>query len=113
MERTTIEAGSGKSYIQIPSEWLRRSLLEGGEKLQVLIEVVRKIERFDFEYVVYPGLVAAREAREAQALADAFPKEAHAPPRVVHTHIFATIKKKLRERGVLPYCISCGKQQTP
>ena len=104
MELTTIEAGSGKVSVQIPGEWLRRSLLEGGDKLHALVEAVKEMERFDFKYVVYPELLKKREQERAKQVIQA--------PRVkICQHLFTTIGKKAREGGIVPYCMSCGEKK--
>lgn len=102
MEIISLPAGSGRVRVEIPSEWVTRAFLEGGEKLQALIEVVKEMERFDFNHVVYPELVKKRERKARLA------SPAPVAQEKSHEHTWATISKKSQARGVLPYCLTCG-----
>lgn len=108
-DRVVIRAGSNKMAVSLPEEWVRRALLEQGESLRLLSEAIREMERFDFKYVVYPELLKERSREQTRQQP---PKPVQQPPQVLHTHIFATIRKKLRAKGVVPYCLTCGEKQS-
>lgn len=106
MNVVTFEAGSGEISVQIPGEWVRQVLLEGGDKLFTLVEAIREMERFDFKHVVYPKLLKQREDERGRTTS--LSVSVKKPPEDTHQHLFATIKKKLKVRGMLPYCLTCG-----
>lgn len=110
MSNITLVAGSGETFIEMPGEWVYRALLEKGDKLEALTEAMRAMERFDFNHIVYPRLLKERAAAN-------IPKELPVEPSFIpslkpetHTHLFAHIKQKLRRKGFLPYCLSCGEE---